>query len=299
MVHGLWDDEPAFEPASEPASEPAPAASVKKQRQAKKHKTPSSPAAPASAPEPDEEVDAAPPPSATALNTLGDAYEHCHSLVERQLDKAVREHAATNMAIPGDLSVRAAILLLLPEDFQRRLFLQTARTPATWPRLRPLFGAPPYHFLRPEDGGALRAGGFAKARVQMVYQVPGMVPSVSQFAAQYVDEYDRSYRIKMAKPHTESQMPGPGTLEQHSVLFVKVQRRSREKIKDATGSREKCKPYVLPRPGETLALKETTRLLSARKLRATTTTVVKVLGCVPREGGGAAASTGMLRYIIT
>ena len=65
-----------------------------------------------------------------------------------------------NEPIERDALCRANILTLLLADQQRMLFMKTAKNSAAWQRIKPLFGVPPYHFLRTEDAGMLRAGGF-------------------------------------------------------------------------------------------------------------------------------------------
>ena len=150
------------------------------------------------------------------ITNVGDAMQLCRDLVTRQVEKALdlRDKARPNEPITGDAFVRQAILTILPDAQQRRLFLDTASNPQTWPRLKTLFGAPPYHFLRPEDGGAIRAAGLSRGRAHMAYQTDDplqTVTNITQFGAgQLIDQHERTYRVipEPRRPlHEEDELP--------------------------------------------------------------------------------------------
>ena len=147
--------------------------------------------------------------------TVGDAYAWLQTQVQKQVDLALAEGNTPNESRAGDAAVRDYILLLLPEAEQRRLFLQTAGSPRAWPRLKPLFGAPPYNFLKPQDAGLLRAGGFAVGRKNMVYDDPSRIANQAQFGpGQMVDEYTREYRVVQGDNTTEGTLlPGVDVLQ--------------------------------------------------------------------------------------
>ena len=87
-------------------------------------------------------------PRQQMLTTVGDILQFCRDLVAKQVERALdlRDAAKPNEQITGDALVRTAFQTLLPNATQRQLFLETVSNPKTWPRVKPLFGAPPYHF---------------------------------------------------------------------------------------------------------------------------------------------------------
>ena len=130
------------------------------------------------------------------LRTAGDAFEVCEALFEEQLERAAIEKPPPNTPISGDSTARSAFLLLLTDLQKRALFLRIANVPSSWPRLRALVGAPPFHFLLPRDAAVLNASGFARGRVNMTYESGHHVANASQFGpGQLVDEHGREYRV--------------------------------------------------------------------------------------------------------
>ena len=81
------------------------------------------------------------------LNTAGDAMEFCRNLFDEQLQKAAAERPLPNVAIEGDSAARAAFLMLLTDAQQRELFIGFGKDQRAWPRIKPLVGSPPFHFL--------------------------------------------------------------------------------------------------------------------------------------------------------
>lgn len=229
-----------------------------------------------------DEVDAA---AALALlrgrvESAQEAQERCAELLRAQLELAQEQRAPPNEPIPGDARARGAMLLLLDDERLRDLFLQTARTPANWARLRPLFGAPPFHFLRPQDSNVLRAAGFARGRKNMAYEEAGRAASYAQFGAgQLEDDLNRKYRFHQLT----DQLPGIDFLAAHGdknvLLQVRLPRRGQRQ------SAAKARRVPFPRPGERLALQNTQQLLRARGLKSSPSALVKVRRLVPREEG--------------
>lgn len=85
---------------------------------------------------------------------------------------------------------------LSPDDL-RELLRSTMQLTDGESLVAPLFGAPPYGFLKPGDGWSLRAKGFAPSRVNIAYLDERCgVPTYSQFGlAHFLDESDREYRL--------------------------------------------------------------------------------------------------------
>jgi hypothetical protein len=131
----------------------------------------------------------------TIINTLEDALNWCKSSMMTQIEKANTTNTKPNTPIFGDSRVRLSSLVLLPDIFLRGLFIDIIKNRASWPRIRSLFGAPPYNFLSLEDAHLLRAGGIASTRKRMVYQKP-KIPNYNQFGTgHFTDGQTRRYKV--------------------------------------------------------------------------------------------------------
>lgn len=202
--------------------------------------------------------------SATEIVTVADAMAHILERMHAQIDTAIEGNAPLNEAIRGDADVRSVFYTLLPEQFQRQVFIQISREMRSWPRLRPLFGAPPYAFLGPMDMGMLNASGLAHRRTNMTYDY-AQIPNYTQFGTpQLIDEYEREYRV--VDPGVRENDTLPCNLEHagsngHIRLVVRVHRHSRkERIKRIRDQALK-KTVMFPVPGDRIELTETKRLL--------------------------------------
>lgn len=228
------------------------------------------------------------------VNTIGEALNHINDIFERQINEAVEGGAQQNAAIPGDAAARGIFYTLLPEAYQRRVFLHVASSSRAWPRMRPLFGAPPYAFLGPQDANLLRATGIAQSRQNMAYDA-NTIANYSQFGAgQLIDESEREYRV--VDPTAGEQDPLPCNLEggqsEYVQLIVRVHKRSREeRIRRLKDVRLK-KTITFPIPGEKLNLTETKRLLTIQGKRpeAATRAVLQVRQVKPRSANAATAA---------
>ena len=231
------------------------------------------------------------------IETIGEAQEYCEALVQKQLERADEQKPEMNTPIYGDVQARKAIATLLPDEMIRGLFLQTTRTKEAWPRLRSLFGVPPYNFLRPEDAGMVRAAGIASGRVNMTYDKIGETAAYSQFGTGHlVDSYLREYKIvPVVAVSLSDNLPcdiesvGPSS---HVYMNVRVPKRGRgEKIlllKDAT----KRRAVVFPQVGEELMLQysDTLRQIWGTKANNRNITRVLVKSMVPRSATGSTAA---------
>jgi hypothetical protein len=229
------------------------------------------------------------------LRTSSDAFEFCQALVESQLQEAELNRVEPNVATKGDTIARSSILLLLSDPQRRNLFLHMANNRKMWPRIRPLFGAPPYNFLMPNDAWALRAGGFAKSRLNMTYD-NSRAANVSQFGAgQYEDQHGRSYRI-VASKFEETAPLGSEFLDTATqiVLQVKVKKRGRAQKHDLLNSINKSQLFF-PKPGESIVLRESKALVSAIGRSEQSETVLKVKACYPRDAGASTATVLIAR----
>ena len=240
---------------------------------------------------PHDEIDYVP----KGLRTVGDAYQLCEELVYKQLLLAKERKPSANVSLPGDAASRAAFLLLLPDQSQRELFLKTVRDPTSWPRIRTLFGAPPFHFLMPEDAGMLRAAGFARNRTNMTYETAGRAASSAQFGAgQFVDGALREYRIAVqGSAQKDDPLPSKELFLKAGAravaLQVKVPKRSPKDKRELMHSIDKHRLFF-PQVGETIELQETKRMLQIRKLRQPSKVCVRVKALAPRSQGAQTAS---------
>ena len=234
---------------------------------------------------------------AQPLETISDALDYCNSLVSMQIERAKETHVAMNESIHGDERARKSMFTLLPNQYIREVFLNVIRTNDALPRIRPLFGAPPYSFLLPEDAGLVRSGGFAPSRVNMTYDKSNMTANYSQFGLpQLVDSYMREYRI-VAFGKVEK---GDSLLFNFDAHYsskplrmdVRVPKRSRQErvkmLKDASLR----KAIVFPNVGETVVLQYSNSLQQVWGVRAhaSPTFQVVVRSLTPRSTNGTTAT---------
>lgn len=234
------------------------------------------------------------------VNSTREAYLICKQLIEEQLEKSRIERSLPNVGIAGDASARNAVLLLLTDLQQRTLFLHVAENRQNWSRLRPLFGAPPYHFLRPQDAAMFAASGFAKGRINMAYDDVKTAASTAQFGpGQLVDEYGREYRVSGEADQTYTDLlPGNAYFNaKRDNIFLQVKIRKQSKAKKLALMRSEDRKQVLfPRPGEVLTLRESRGLLSARGASESTPTDLRVRALFPRGLGSSTA--GLLLSLV-
>ena len=235
--------------------------------------------------EEDDPADAIRVDGTPRVETLRDAYEFVRKLIDAQLERARDERATPNVPIQNDGVARGALLLLLPEPLIRRLFLELIAKPATWPRIRPLFGSPPYHFLHPNDAAALNASGFAHGRQRMTYEEGGRIANVAQFAAQFEDTFARQYRLVLRQPQDDDPIPSVrhiAALRTPTVeLHVKIRKRSRAKKRSW---RARQADAAVSKARERLLLRETRALTRVRRAQ-------RSAGGVSRRGRGGATRT--------
>lgn len=227
------------------------------------------------------------------VQTTREAYSVCKQLIEEQLEKGRLERSMPNAAITGDASARNAVLLLLTDLQQRTLFLHVSGDRQNWGRVRPLFGAPPYNFLRPQDAAMFAASGFARGRVNMAYDDVKAAASTAQFGpGQLVDEYGREYRIAgdMDQSYTDL-LPGNAYFNvKRGNIFLQVKIRKQSKAKKLALIRSEDKKQVLfPRPGEVVTLRESRGLLNARGATQSVPTDLRVRALFPRGIGSSTA----------
>ena len=234
------------------------------------------------------------------LTTVGDVLELCRELSTAQLEKAfdLGSDAKPNEAISGDAVVKTAIQTLLPDTQQRDLFLELASNPKTWPRLKPFFGAPPYHFLREQDAGLMRATGMSRGRTHMAYDAQNpflAVTTIAQFGAgHFVDEHERVYRVLPWQPLRETDAL-PTRLESAAdpsnvLMHVKVPKRPREekiRLMSSSATKKRC---FFPQPGEQIRMTETKRMMTFLNQRSGTEVTCKVKRLMPRDEGSSTAA---------
>ena len=195
------------------------------------------------------------------IDTVQEAYEFVASAIRNQLDRSIEAKPAPNTAIPGDAYVRRAFYTLLSDRRQRRLFLATATNQRAWPRLRALFGAPPYGFLKAEDAGVLRAAGIAPSRVNMSFDEAKVACSSAQFGDGHLeDEHDRRYRVVRVAEETDDDPLAHtfAVLDQpYCVLHVKLKRVKRRQGTEFRSRAAERRAVEFPRKGERVRLAPT------------------------------------------
>lgn len=194
------------------------------------------------------------------LLTLLDAMNYCRSLLEDQLERAKEQQPAINESINGDTHAKKTLITLLPDQSVRLLFIEIIRNGQAWQRIRPLFGAPPYHFLKPEDAGLLRAGGLSAGRANMAYNKINETAGYAQFGSgHFVDDHAREYRVVVpTEPNENDHLPCD--IEQvmankHIFMNVRVPKRSRAERMQLLKDAEKRRSVLFPHVGEIINVK--------------------------------------------
>lgn len=229
------------------------------------------------------------------VSTVAEASEHCEALVQRQVGLAIGRAAPPNVPTEGDAAVKRALYMLLSQQGLRGLFLRTARAHQAWPRLRPLFGSPPYSFLLSEDAALMRATGISGGRTNMTFRRPGASAGYSQFyGGHYVDAFAREYRVSTTDDGNALAFDMRST--GHVLLMsVRVPKRRREERVEMLKDAERRTGALFPRVGDVLELSYAPALQAVWARAGKEESVrVRVQWLVPR---GPHSSTAALRAV--
>lgn len=232
---------------------------------------------------------------AVRMETVADAWQHCSDMIQKQIKRANDNNVAINISTYGDADTRLLIKMLLTESLIREIFLKTSRNRESWPRLKPLFGTPPYNFLLPEDAGVVRAAGMSTSRVNMAYDVAGKTATYSQFGVGHlVDSHLREYRILSQGTATENDaLPFDLRNVQPSVHIhanVRVPKRSMQIKRALMRDPSKRKSLVFPGVGEYVEMKYCIPLLRVWGINSTDTVRILVKRVLPRSSRGSTAA---------
>lgn len=192
------------------------------------------------------------------VQTVQEAFVFLREKVKEQVYEARAANAEPNVAVAGDAEAKKAFWSLLTPDDQRALFLGVIGDQKVWPRIRPLFGAPPFSFLRPEDEGILNASGIQKGRVRMAH---GNITTTNygdfSKAGHLEDLAGRVYRIIAKENANRAELPWRGLSGHRVVADVRLQRMSLKKraelLRGDQGSIGQASA-VFPRPGDVVTL---------------------------------------------
>ena len=198
-----------------------------------------------------------------ALYHVHEAYEYVDQRIRQQVDAAAIVKAPNNTPIPGDSSTKTAFYTLLNRNQQRRLFLNASKSEAAWPRLRSLFGAPPYDFLHSEDASGLRAAGIAKRRANMAHDIGQFIPNYNQFGAgHFADSAGRLYNViaptgSYQETDEGAYLPWTNQALRDAVRIVMVVRIPKHRVTKSRTAGSKDSRVLFPTPGQTLRLQMT------------------------------------------
>lgn len=207
----------------------------------------------------------------SVLRTSADVVRLCQQRVSEQVFRvAVNNGVAPmpNAEMKGDRATRLLVQTLLSMTQRRALFLRVAADPNHWPRLRPLFGAPPYHFLQPVDDGMFRATGFAASRVNMVYDSALQASIVGSSHIGYGHFEDELGRVYWMDEMDRTQLaPGKEAFEDlgSTRLIVKLPRVSRRVLAGSGSTTASARLAIIkartfPLPGSTVRARTTSKL---------------------------------------
>jgi len=163
-------------------------------------------------------------------STLDAAAISIEKALRHQIEEAGAQSIEANAPFGGDAAVRTWFYSLLPDVLQRQVYLRVMSDAAAWPRARSLFGAPPYSFLKPEDGAMLAAKGFAMSRVNMTYDGTWSLGYAQFGTAHFTDAVGRQYKVAQAATNGDSRV-GPAYMYDAAdgsgiVMALRLPRRS-------------------------------------------------------------------------
>lgn len=234
---------------------------------------------------------------ASKLRTVGEAADYVRGLLDERIEEARVAKALPNSVLPGDGAARSAFYTLLPPAHQREIFLEVVSHVETWPRVRSLFGAPPYGFLLPSDASYLNARGFAAGRANMAYDATTAAAGYSHFGSgQLVDKALREYNIvSHGRAAPKDDTPLLCDIEQTPlgdiVLQVRVKRVKRQERVNIIRDKEKRVQLTFPVPGEELLLRQTDKIRKLLLVRGEGTVLrVRVKRTVPRAENSSTAA---------
>ena len=249
--------------------------------------------------------------SDTLLTFLLDAEELVTTALNKQLDAALREQPSPNVAMDTDAAVRRTFYTVLTDAQQRSVFVKFASNMRAWPRLLPLFGAPPYGFLNTGDAYMLHAAGIASSRTKMTYDSNQICPSYSQFGkGHFVDEFQREYRALLPLQDVQQGVNKETTLlpwritergDRQVVMHVRVKKRSLKVKRELLRRKETRSVVSFPHINEVVQLQMTQGLRQIHGFSNNSQDIalnplsVKITGVVPR---GHNASTALLRAVL-
>ena len=213
------------------------------------------------------DADAAVDVGTGALRTVGDAVQRLRERVQAQVRLATQQGTRPTIALGGDRSVRIAFYTLLPPPQQRTLCVELMGQVDLWPRVRHLFGAPPYDFLEPGDASRFSAAGFATGRANMAHDEVRTVAGYSQYGqGQFTDAYRREYKIvqqgRTPARDTDTLLFEPNGVARAPVLIVhvRVRRTSRRKRLEALADVQRRRTVLFPTPGEQIEIRLTPQM---------------------------------------
>ena len=243
----------------------------------------------------------------TTLSTR-DIYKYCKNAIAEQIERSKEHSAPMNEPIEGDTAIRRVLLTLLSNDMIRDIFIEVTSTPYNMTRVKPLFGSPPYNFLRPGDAYQIRTKGLCASRANMTYEKRhgATIETYSQFGIGHmVDQYSRTYKVMHGSEDSTSYDTPVFTSEfisrkKHLFLNVRIKKMSNRdknvRLLDSTLRNS----VLFPSVGEKLQLRYTKgmkyvlqKLLNVSMNFSLTVTVQRV---VPRSAGSSTA--GVIALII-
>ena len=190
------------------------------------------------------------------LHTRAEAVQYLKQACLDQLQESIMQKTPPNEEITGDLRVRQAFRLVLSPAEQRAFFHAIVRDQRYWPRIKSLFGSPPFSFLLPEDEGLLRAGGICRNRAHLA-AIDSSVSKASDFGAgHFYDHFERLYRV-VANPASKTAVPWRGISEQTKIVMdVRLKQYTHKAKMDILRGEARTEQVALmfPRPGEKVRL---------------------------------------------
>lgn len=190
------------------------------------------------------------------LQTQAEALHFLRQACHDQLQESIVQKAPANEEVIGDVRVRQAFRLALRPSEQRAFFHAIVRDQRYWPRVKSLFGNPPFSFLLPEDEWLMRAGGICRNRANLAATDSSVSKAADFGNGHFYDHFERVYRI-VSNPASTTTVPWKGIREQTRIVVdVRLKSYTQKAKRNILSGETRTAQVALmfPRPGETIRL---------------------------------------------
>lgn len=237
-----------------------------------------------------------------SIDTNRDALQYVQSVIKLQVRIAAITQVEVGQQTEGDRSARLAFLSLLGLESQRTVFMEFFRQEGASGRVQPIFGSPPYPWLKKDDAVLLNASGIAHRRTNISSEtlgdLQGSVLNYNTFGLEhYTDRDGLQYRVTPRASVRLDDVLFISEAVSDLAIFDTTCRVPKKIVRRTTGGRpvfEESKPRF-PRLGDALTLTQSSTLSGIMRLTTSREFSAVVMKVVPRAAGAATALVQLRR----